>query len=109
LFFPEFQLRVYIYINILIQSIFTTLSNTVHSNYFSPPTITAKLFIKSYFQFQRYSAIRTSHMKILYIQVNQTVSLMELIKKFGNSISAILLLSSAILLLPLNSTLWLSC
>jgi len=45
-FFTAFQLRVYIYINILIQSTLTTLSNTVHSNYFSRPTNTAKLFLK---------------------------------------------------------------
>jgi len=35
---------VYIYINILIQTSLTTLSNTVHSNYFSRPTKTAKLW-----------------------------------------------------------------
>jgi len=35
--------HVYIYINILIQSTLTTLSNTVHSNYFSRPPNTAKL------------------------------------------------------------------
>jgi len=36
----------YIYINILIQSTLTTLSNTVHSNYFSRHTNTAKFFLK---------------------------------------------------------------
>jgi len=46
LFFTVFQLRVYIYISILIQPTLTTLSNTVHSNYFSRPTNTAKLFLK---------------------------------------------------------------
>jgi len=39
-------MRVYIYIHILIQSTVSTLSYTVHSNYFSRPTNSAKLFLK---------------------------------------------------------------
>jgi len=41
-----FQLRVYIYKNNLLQLNLTTLSNTVHSNYFFRHTNTAKLFLK---------------------------------------------------------------
>jgi len=37
---------VYIYKNILIQSTLSTFSYTVHSNYFSRPTSTVKLFLK---------------------------------------------------------------
>jgi len=43
---PVFQLCVYIYIHILTQSTLSTLSYTVHSNYFSQLTNTAKLFLK---------------------------------------------------------------
>jgi len=46
LFLTVFQLRAYIYINIVVQSTSTTISNTAHSNYFSRPKITGMLFLK---------------------------------------------------------------
>jgi len=48
------------YINILIQSTRTTLSNTFHSNYFSRHTNTAKLFLKLKTKLQ-YPQIYSSH------------------------------------------------
>jgi len=70
MFFPVFQLRVYIYINILIQTIFITLSNTVH--YFSRPTITAKLFIKlkAKLQYPQFYSSKTFAIKLCRWKTN---------------------------------------
>jgi len=65
-----FQLHLFIYVNILIQSTLTTLSNTVHSNYFSRPKTTADLFPKLKLQYPQIYSSKSSAIKLWRWQTN---------------------------------------
>jgi len=65
-FFTVLQLRVYVYINILIKSTSSTTSNTAHFNFVSLPTITTILFhkLKTNPNIRKFTQAKTSAIKL---------------------------------------------